>query len=252
MSTIEDLQELNKRRIDERLEAGLSLLREHYPVHECDVPADFANPVVGGRPNHVRQFDVQGVGNLLMMTAKEVDSNQLSSFVLMPYFKNLPLFSTDYVYNDEKRFFLIEIYDLSVAHDDAFNAGIEAFKELEDAWRSMPQFPTQARWYDEIRPICIAKAPSIEQDDLSLQCFCDALRVFIDMEKASPALSGEEREKKWQLNKGYSDGLIDSGGVSTDLWTAALGAENVRRFFDEVFFGPARYEQHRAAIDSHR
>ena len=34
---------------------------------------------------------------------------------------------------------------------------------------------------------------------------------------------------------------IDEGGVSTDRWTAALGASNVRRFFDEVFFGSANY-----------
>ncbi|MBQ3301057.1 MAG: hypothetical protein IJH04_02685 [Eggerthellaceae bacterium] len=236
-----NMREVNSKRIDERLEAGLALLRERYKVTECSIDPSFENPVVAGRPNHVRRFDIEGVGNLLMMTAKDVEVNQLSSFVLMPYYKNLPLFSTDYVYTDEKRFFLIEIYDLSVRHDAVYDQGIGSFAAIAEAWSDMPEFPTQPRWYDKIRPVCIAKAPSCEQDDLSLERFLEALRLFVEMEQATPLLEGADLTAKWQLNKDYSDGLIDEGGVSTDMWTAALGAENVRRFFDEVFFGPACY-----------
>ena len=240
--TMEELRELNKKRIDERLEAGLALLREHYAVEECEIDPAFQNPNVGGRPNHVRRFDVKGVGNLLTMTAKDVDSNQLSTFVLMPYFKNLPLFSTDYVYNDDKRFFLIEIYDLSIREDDTFKRGIDAFAKHAKAWDDMPEFPTQPRWYDKIRPVCVAKAPALEQDELACSRFLEMLDLFVEMEQAADPLAGDELAQKWQKNKGYSDGLVDQGGVSTDMWTAALGAENVRRFFDEVFFGPACYK----------
>ena len=241
MASETNMHDVNVKRIDERLDAGLALLREHYTVKECAVEPALANPVVAGRPNHVRRFDVQGVGNLLMMTAKDVEQNQLSSFVLMPYYKNLPLFSTDYVYNDDKRFFLIEIYDLSVHHDQLWQEGIDAFAACAERWGDMPEFPTQPRWYDDIRPVCIGKAPSCDQDELSLERFLEALRLFVKMEQAAPALSAEDRARKWQKNKDYSDALIDEGGVSTDRWTAALGSENVRRFFDEVFFGPACY-----------
>jgi len=241
MTFADEMREENKRRIDERLDAGIALLREHYTVTECAIDPAFVKPNVGGRPNHVRRFDVEGVGNLLAMTAKDVEANQLSTFVVMPYYKNLPLFSTDYVYNGDKRFFLIEVYDLSVHHDEAWQSGIDAFTACAHAWDDMPEFPTQPRWYDDIRPVCIAKAPNRDQDDASLQCFLEALGVFVQMEKAAPLLADEDHARKWQINKGYSDGLIDEGGVSTDLWTAALGAENVRRFFDEVFFGPTCY-----------
>lgn len=241
MTCADEMLEENKRRIDERLDAGLALLREHYAVTECAIDPAFERPNVGGRPNRVRRFDIEGVGNLLAMTAKDVEENQLSTFVVMPYYKNLPLFSTDYVYNGDKRFFLIEVYDLSVYHDDAWQQGIDAFAASANAWDDMPEFPTQPRWYDDIRPVCIAKAPSREQDDVSLKRFLETLGLFVNMEKAAPLLSDEDRARKWQINKSYSDGLIDEGGVSTDLWTAALGVENVRRFFDEVFFGPACY-----------
>ena len=102
MAAAEDMRELNKQRIDERIEVGLAFLRESYDVEECVIDPLFANPNVGGRPYQVRRFDVKGVGNLLAMTAKEVEANQLSSFVLMPYFKNLPLLSSDFVYNGDK------------------------------------------------------------------------------------------------------------------------------------------------------
>ena len=242
MSSSEAMKDINSKRIDERLEAGLALLREHYEVQECEIDPAFVNPVVAGRPNHVQRFDIRGVGNLLMMTAKDVEENQLSSFVIMPYYKNLPLFSTDYVYTGDKRFFLIEVYDLSVGHDEAYLAGIDAFSQCAKDWDDMPAFPTQPRWYDDVRPVCVAKAPSVEQDELSIQRFLDELSVFVEMEAAAEPLSAEDRARKWQVNKDYSDGLIDQGGVSTDMWTEALGAENVRRFFDEVFFGPACYK----------
>ena len=235
------LREENAQMIDVRIEAGLSLLRKHYAVSEQAVDEVLANPVIGGRPHHARRFDIEGVGNLLVMTVKDADANQLSSFVITPYAKNLPLFSTDYVYSGDKRFFLIELYDLAVHRDDAYRSGIESFASLASSWNDMHDFPTRPCWYDDIRPVCIAKAPSREQDELALRRFLDALRLFIEMEQSVPMLSGDDLERKWQLNKDYADRLIDEGGVSTDLFTEALGAENTHRFFDEVFFAPACY-----------
>ena len=237
-----DILQVNKQLIDRRLKDGLAVLREYYMVQERDIDPAFANPIVGGRPYRVRSFDIWDVGNLLMMSATEVEEAQLSSFVIMPYYKNLPLFSTDYVYTGEKRVVLIEAYDLAVAHDELFEQGIASLAACADAWDDAPTFPTKSCWYDDIRPVCIAKAPSREQDEFALWRFRDALDLFIKMERSAPLLDDAERARKWELNKGYSDRLIDEGGVSTDRWTTALGADNVRRFFDEVFFGAAHYK----------
>ena len=234
-------QDKNVKLINERLEAGLALLRKYYEVEEQPVDAVLANPVIGGRPHHARRFDIDGVGNLLVMTVTEAEENQLSSFVIMPYFKNLPLFSTDYVYSGAKRFFLLEIYDLSVRHDGIFEAGIESFRAFGAEMTDMPDIPTRPAWYDDIRPVCHAKAPDLSQDELAIERFLAFLQLFIDMEQASPFLCSEDLKTKWQKNREYADRLIDEGGVSTDLFTAALGAENTRRFFHEVFFGADCY-----------
>ena len=237
--------EQNKRRIDERLEAGLALLRKTYHVEACPVDQALSDPVIGGRPHHAERYDIAGVGNLLVMTVKEAEANQLSSFVLMPYAKNLPLFSTDYVYAGEKRFFLLEIYDLSVRHDAVYDAGIEAFRAFGQTLSGLQDFPTRPAWYDSIRPVCWAKAYTPEQDDLALERFLQFLKLFVELEQRTQPLSGAALFEKWEINKAYADRLIDAGGVSTDLFTAALGAENTRRFFHEVFFGASWYEPQR-------
>ena len=237
-----DITEKNKGLINRRLEEGLALLRRHYDVTEYPVEKGLADPVIGGRPHHARRFEIAGVGNLLLMTVTEARENQLGSFVVTPYFKNLPLFSTDYVYSGEKRFFLLEIYDLCAGYDEAYKAGIAAFRKFGDSVRSLPDFKTRPAWYDDIRPVCFAKAYGADQDDFAIEAFLRFLRLFIDMERAAPAACEGERVEKWRINRLYADRLIDKGGVSTDLFTAALGAENTRRFFHRVFFGADWYK----------
>ena len=143
LTRLDDVREReeNAQMIDARIEAGLSLLRKHYAVNEQAVDQVLASPVIGGRPHHARRFDIEGVGNLLVMTVKEAEENQLSSFVITPYAKNLPLFSTDYVYSSDKRFFLIELYDLAVHRDDAYRRGIEPFAARRRAGTTCPTSP---------------------------------------------------------------------------------------------------------------
>ena len=248
LNDTEPILEVNKRRIDERLEAGLALLRKTYRVEACPVDPALSDPVIGGRPHHAQRYDIAGVGNLLVMTVKEAEANQLSSFVIMPYAKNLPLFSTDYVYAGEKRFFLLEIYDLSVRHDAAFDAGIDAFRAFGETLSGLQDFPTKSAWYDDIRPVCWAKAYGETQDALAIERFLKFLELFVAMEQRMPQLAGEDLAEKWRRNKAYADRLIDAGGVSTDLFTAALGAENTRRFFHEVFFGAEWYRPQSACM----
>ena len=65
------MKEENLKLIEARLESGLEVLRRHYEVRERTVSPALANPVISGRPHHARCFDVEGVGNLLVMTVTE-------------------------------------------------------------------------------------------------------------------------------------------------------------------------------------
>ena len=233
--------EKNHQMIDRRIAEGLALLGKYYRIAERKADPVLSSPRVGGRTHIARSYDIEGVGNLLTMTCKESEENNLSSFVVMPYFKNLPLFSSDFVYSGENRYFLLEIYDLSVRHDEAFTQGIESLRAFAPSIGELKDIPTRPCWYDDIRPVCYSKAPSPDQDDAAIRGFLQFLEIFVRMEQAAPLLTGDDLVLKWKKNREYADRLIDDGGVSTDLFTEALGAENTRRFFHEVFFGSENY-----------
>ena len=179
-----DIQERNAMLIDRRISEGLSLLRKYYTVEKCESDKTISSPRVCGRLHEAVRYDIKGVGNLLTMTCKETEENNLSSFVIMPYKKNLPLFSSDFVYSGENRYFLLEIYDLSVRHDEAFDQGIEAFKAFAPEISSMKDIPTRPCWYDDIRPVCYSKAPTTDQDSAAIKGFLDFLALFVRMEQA--------------------------------------------------------------------
>ena len=48
---------------------------------------------------------------------------------------------------------------------------------------------------------------------------------------------------KWQKTQDYTNNLVDSGGVSTDVFKAVLGADKTKEFFNCIFFAPALYKK---------
>ncbi len=53
-------------------------------------------------------------------------------------------------------------------------------------------------------------------------------------------LSDEAKAEKQAITLAYTDGLIEKGGISTDVFKKELGAEETKNFFDQVFFGTLR------------
>ena len=70
---------------------------------------NFANVQIQDINYNIKQYNINGVGNLLVMESKDSIKLQMVSFVITPYYKSLPLFSTDYIYMKEKRKFFNRI-----------------------------------------------------------------------------------------------------------------------------------------------
>jgi hypothetical protein len=60
------------------------------------------------------------------------------------------------------------------------------------------------------------------------------------MERDSKLLTTEERKLKWKITQDYTDGLVDNGGVSTNVFKAVMGSDATKEFFNKVFFGTIR------------
>ena len=102
---------INKKAIEREIQAGMDIIASHYKLKEFDVK-EFAHLTIQNMAYTIKQYEITGVGNLLVMDSKDSPALQMVSFVITPYFKNLPLFSTDYLYIQQNRNFLIELYDL--------------------------------------------------------------------------------------------------------------------------------------------
>ena len=234
------LYETNIKMMDRRINAGLSMLKKHYRVNEIDT-GSLESFVVAGRFHAVRQYEIEGVGNLLVMTNPKEGAMQMDTFSITPYYKNLPLFTTDYMYFEDKRMFLNEIYDLVEEKDGLYRAYIAGFAENCASVADLEDMPMKKCWYDSIRPVVAAKIAPPEEDERILDLFLKNLSTFIEMERKTPLLSPEKRAGKWLKNYDYARALVEDGGVSTDLFVQSLGADETKRFFYSVFFAPYRY-----------
>ncbi len=234
------MYETNMKMIKRRLDSGLAMLKENYRVTEINT-GSLESFVVDNRYHEVKQYEIEGVGNLLVMTNPKEGKMQMDTFTITPYFKNLPLFTTDYLYFEDKRMFLNEIYDLVEYKDSIYNEYIEKFKENCRMVSSLEDMKMKKCWYDDIRPVFAGKVSHPENDDLIFELFMKNLETFIRMEKETPLLPDDKRQGKWEKNYDYARALVEDGGVSTDLFVKSLGADETKRFFYSVFFAPYRY-----------
>ena len=236
------MYETNMKCIERRMSAGLERLRRDYELIESDI-GELERFTVDSRVHAVRRFEVKGVGNLVCMTNPEPGAMQMDSFVLTPYCKNLPLFTSDYMYFGEKRGMLNEIYSLVAYEDELYTSYIERFAENCRRYEYLPEMPLRPCWYDSIRPVVIARSTGPEDDDAIFELFMSNLEIFIEMEKASPRLEGGALKAKWEKNYGYARALVEDGGVSTELFVKSLGEEKTKEFFYSVFFGPDNFRE---------
>ena len=233
----------NMERIRRRTESGITRLSRDYELRELEICPELTRFTVAGRVHAVRQLEIVGVGNLTVMTNPEPGPMQMDSFVLTPYYKNLPLFTSDYMYFEDRRMFLNEIYSLVDYQDELYLGFIEKFAENCRKYEHLPPMPLRPCWYDDIRPVVLARTTLPENDDEIFELFMLNLETFIEMEKASPLLGAAEKAAKWQRNYDYARALVEDGGVSTDLFVQSLGADKTKEFFYSVFFAPDRYRE---------
>jgi len=235
----ENLFDINRETINHHINRGMDLVTSSYDLKEVET-GEFANIQIQGINYSIKQYDINGVGNLLVMDSKDSNKLQMVSFVITPYYKALPLFSTDYIYMQEKRSFLIEYYDLVPEKDELYLNYMNRFAAIIAEHNQLEDMILKECWYDSLKPVCTAKKSYITGDSEISAMFADNLELFIEMEKNSRLFTEEERKLKWKITQSYTDGLVDNGGVSTNVFKAIMGSDGTKEFFNNVFFGTSR------------
>lgn len=230
-----NLWSVNKKNIEKDIDVVLNLLSKKYKLEELEC-SEFKTLKIQNMDYTVNCFKIAGVGHLTIMDSRESQGLQMVSIVITPYFKNLPLLSSDFMYIKEKRNFLVEIYDLVPEQDELYKEFIRKFQKMKEEL-DLPAMSLKENWYDSIRPVCTAKIATPEEDEVILNFISDTFRLFIEMEQSVHELDKEKRQSKWNITQEYTDKLINSGGPSTNVFKAVLGPDKTKEFFDNVFFG---------------
>jgi len=236
----ENIFDINKEIIEHHINMGMDLVTSKYNLKEVET-GKFANLQIQGIDYRIKQYEIDGVGNLLVMDSKDSNKLQMASFVLTPYYKALPLFSTDYIYMKEKRNFLIEYYDLVPEKDEFYLNYMNKFASLKAEHDHLEDMLLKECWYDSLKPVCTAKKANKTKDSEISSLFVANLELFFEMEKNSKLLTAEERKLKWKITQDYTDGLVDNGGVSTNVFKAIMGIDATKEFFNKVFFGTSKH-----------
>lgn len=162
----------------------------------------------------------------------------MATYTLTPYYKKLPLISSDFIFDGDGGMFLIEIYELVKNREDArFQEWIRKYAERFRDLADMGDIPTEPCFYDPVRPVYVCKKRNPGQDQAGIQNLIDTMKIFIEQEKAGTRLEKADAIEQKKIQRRFVDDLIDQNGVSTRVWVKEHGADYVRRFFHEIFFG---------------
>lgn len=187
----------------------------------------------------IAQYKVEGYGNLSIM--KTDGANQMATIVLSPFEKDLPLISTDYMFNGESHISYIEFYGLSIDADSQdFQNVVGKLNGLTARYADLMSVTPTPAWYDEIRTTGLFKMTSFTEGDKTAEMLSDSFKTTLEASKKLPQLNDAQKAAKVAAVQQYSDNLVDMGGISTDMFKMVLGPDTTKAFFNNIFFGTAQ------------
>lgn len=226
----------NVKAMNSCVDAVLSELEKNYTVTPCDVGKYKEMKIYGIMKFHVEQYDIQELGNLSIMRVN-MGLMQMATIVITPKDKNMPLLSADYMYILSNRKAYLEFYDIVKEKNAQYKELLEALSKVQTNYGHLENIEPSPAWYEHLLTVTTYKSGKSSTDADLEAMLIDNLKVYLEQSKQFPLLSEEEKKEKLEITMEYTDGLIEKGGISTDVFKKELGEEETKNFFDHVFFG---------------
>lgn len=226
----------NVKAMNSCIDSVLCELKENYTVTPVDVGNYKEMKIYGIMKFHVEQYDIEELGNLSIMRVN-MGIMQMATVVITPKDKNLPLLSADYMYILSNRKAYLEFYDVVKEKDDQYIKLLNALSDVQDKYNHLENIETSPAWYAHLLTVTSYKGGKFKADNDLENMLVDSLSVYLEHAGQFPLLSEEAKNEKLAITLEYTDGLIEKGGISTDVFKKELGNEETKKFFDKVFFG---------------
>ena len=226
--------------MNDTVDAVLAKLKKNFTVTPIDVGNYKKMKIYGIMKFEVEQYTIEGIGNLSIMRMNALGLMQMSTVVITPKERNLPLLSADYMYIMKNRKAYLEFYDVVAEKDNAYQNLLSTLTAAKEKYHHLEDIQASEAWYADLLTVTTYKAGTPESDNDLKGLLLDSLDAYMAHAKQLPILTKEEQAKKLDITVKYTDGLIKKGGISTDVFKKQLGPEETKRFFDNIFFGTAK------------
>jgi len=226
----------NVKAMDTCVEEVLHKLEKNYNVTPIDVGAYKKMKIYGIMKFHVEQYHIEELGNLSIMRMN-MGIMQMATIVITPGDKNMPLLSADYMYILSNRKSYLEFYDVVKEKDESYLALLDALSASLNNYNHLESIEASPAWYAPLLTVTAYKGGKADTDESVKNMLLDSLDVYINHSKNLPLLSEEAKASKHTITQEYTDGLIEKGGISTDVFKKSLGDAETKKFFDNIFFG---------------
>ena len=241
VTTVSSTGKQNVAAMNDAVDSTVAKLKENFTLTPVDVGDYKELKIYGIMKFDVEQYDIEGIGNLSIMRMNALGLMQMSTLVITPMDKNLPLISTDYMYILGNRKSYVEVYDLPAKKDEAYNSLLGEITDALQKYSHLEDVAIEETWYTELLAAGAYKSGTATTDAEHKNMLLDTIDIYIAHAKELPALSEEEKAHKLEITLEYTNGLVEKGGVSTDVFKKELGEEETKNFFGNIFFGTSRY-----------
>lgn len=228
----------NVKAMNDTVDAVMAELNETYTVTPVDVGDYKEMKIYGIMKFDVEQYDIKEIGNLSIMRMN-MGLMQMATVVITPQDKNLPLLSADYMYILSNRKAYLEFYDVVAQKDEAYNSLLTTLADIQKNYEHLENIEASEAWYADLLTVTSYKGGSFDADNDLKGMLVDSLDAYLAHAKQQPLLTSEEKAEKLAITVKYTDGLIEKGGISTDVFKKELGPDETKNFFDNIFFGTA-------------
>ena len=228
----------NVKSMDHLVDTVMEALGNDFTVTPVDAGEYEEMTMYGILKFQVDQYEIERIGNLSIMRVN-AGLMQMATVVITPRDKNLPLLSADYMYILNSRKAYLEFYDVVADKDNDYRELLSALEQALENSDHLDDIEATPAWYAPLLTVTSYKGGGMADDGDLETMLTDCLQVYLQYAKTFPELAEEERAEKIQITMDYTDGLIERGGISTDMFKSAFGNDKTKDFFDRVFFGTA-------------
>lgn len=228
----------NVKSMNHLVDSVMEAFGEEFTVTPLDAGEYEEMTMYGVLKFQVDQYEIEQIGNLSVMRVN-AGLMQMATVIITPRDRNLPLLSSDYMYILNSRKAYLEFYDVVAEQDAHYQKLLTALAQTLENSDHLENVETTPAWYAPLLTVTSYKGGGVADDGDLESMLTDCLRVYLEHAKEIPALDAEGRAEKVRITMDYTDGLIQRGGISTDLFKKAFGDEKTKDFFDRVFFGTA-------------